>query len=155
VSASQIRYSKKGNRFCIFRLEDQSSGVKCLVWAEAFSKCGDLIKDDALVIVEGRVESAEGAEITMIANDIRSLRDAESGNAKRLYVKLPSNSVDENYLFDLFSILSQSRGTCEVMLEVPVDGVAVQIETQALRVKGSGNLEAALSSKGCTVAWHL
>ena len=38
VSSSQVRYSKKGNRFCIFRLEDQSSGVKCLVWAKHFRK---------------------------------------------------------------------------------------------------------------------
>ena len=155
VSAPQIKYSKKGNRFCIFRLEDQSAGVKCLIWAEAFGKFGESIKDEALLIVEGRVESAEGTEITVIVNDVRSLTDAESGNAKRLMISLPSNDVDVNYLFDLLSILGQTRGTCEVSIEIPVNGVAVEIETQALRVKGSGNLEAALRSKGCSVAWHL
>jgi DNA polymerase III subunit alpha len=155
VSASQIRYSKKGNRFCIFRLEDQSGGVKCLVWAEAFGKCGDLIKDDALLIVDARVESADGADITIIANEIRSLRDAESGNAKRLLIELPPSSVDENYLLDLFSLLSASRGSCEVVIEVPIDGHSVLIETQALKVKGNGKLEDGLRSKGCTLAWHL
>ena len=59
VSGSQIKYSKKGNRFCIYRLEDQSAAVKCLVWAEAFSKCGELIKDEELLIVDCRIESAE------------------------------------------------------------------------------------------------
>ncbi len=155
VSGSQIKYSKKGNRFCIFRLEDQSTGVKCLVWAEAFGKYGELIKDDGLLIVEGRVETAEGAEITLIVSEVRSLLDAESGNARRLSISLPSNGVDENYLFDLFSILSQSRGTCEVVLDIPVDDLAVKIETQALRVRGSGGLEVALRSKGCSVAWQL
>jgi DNA polymerase III subunit alpha len=155
VSASQVRYSKKGNRFCVFRLEDQSSGVKCLMWAEAFTKCGELVKDDALLVVEGRVETADGAEITMIVSGVRSLRDEESGCAKELHVGLPTNAVDEDFLFDIFSVLSQSRGTCQVLIDVPVDGVAVSIETHALRVKGSSNLEAALRSKGCTVQWHL
>lgn len=155
VSGSQIKYSKKGNRFCIFRLEDQSTGVKCLVWAETFSRCSEIISDDALLIVEGRVETAEGAEITIIASEIKSLKDAETGNAKRLHVAIPNTDVDENYLYDLFSVLSQTRGTCEVMIEIPVDGLDVKIDTHALRVKGSGSLEAALKSKGCTVAWHL
>ncbi len=155
VSGAQIKYSKKGNRFCIFRLEDQSIGVKCLMWAEAFGKFGELTKDEAMLIVEGRVESAEGAEITLIVNEVRSLIDAESGNARRAAICLPSNDVDEDYLFDLFSILSHARGTCEVLIEIPVNGVAVKIETQALRIKGSGNLEAALRSKGCSVAWQL
>ncbi|MGD9561138.1 MAG: DNA polymerase III subunit alpha [Pyrinomonadaceae bacterium] len=155
VSGAQIKYSKKGNRFCIFRLEDRSGGVKCLVWSEAFTRCGELITDDALLIVEGRIETAEGAEITIIANDIRSLRGAESGTAKRLSILLPSDLVDEDYLLDLYSTLNRTRGNCEVLIEIPVGGVAVVVDTPTVRIKGSETLEAALTSKGCSVAWHL
>lgn len=155
VSGAQIRYSKKGNRFCIFRLEDRSAGVKCLVWAEAFSKFGDLIADDALLIVEGRVETADGAELTVIASSIRSLRAAESGNAKRLSVALPAESVDEKYLFELYSLLNQTRGDCEVLIEIPIKGLSVVIDTPVVRLKGSETLEAALRLKGCSIAWHL
>ncbi len=155
VSGSQIKYSKKGNRFCIFRLEDRSTGVKCLVWAEAFSKCSDLITDDAMLIVEARVEVAEGAEWTLIVNGVRSLTDAESNNARRMSIGLPSNDVGEDYLFDLYSLLGESRGSCEVTLEIPVNGIAVEIDAHSFRIKGSGKLEAALKAKGCTVAWHL
>lgn len=155
VSGAQIRYSKKGNRFCIFRLEDRSAGVKCLVWAEAFSKFGDLISDDALLIVEGRVETADGAELTVIASSIRSLRAAESGNAKRLSVTLPAESVDEKYLFELYSLLNQTRGDCEVLIEIPIKGLSVVVDTPVVRLKGSETLEAALRSKGCSIAWHL
>ena len=38
VSGQQVKYSKKGNRFGIFRLEDRSGGVKCLAWSEALYK---------------------------------------------------------------------------------------------------------------------
>ena len=151
----QIKYSKKGNRFCIFRLEDRSTGVKCLVWAEAFSKCSDLIVDDAMLIAEGRVETAEGAELTIIVNEVRSLADAESNNARRMSIGLPSDVIGEDYLFELYSLLGESRGSCEVSLNIPVNGIAVEIDAHSFRIKGSGKLETALKAKGCTVAWHL
>ncbi len=155
VSGKQIKYSKKGNRFGIFRLEDQSSAVKCLVWAEAFGKYSELINDEALLIVEGRVETAEGAELTLIVSDVRSLLDAQCGNARRVSIGLPQSGVDDNYLYDLFTILGGSRGGCAVSIEVPVNCVDVEIDAQAFRIKGSGDMEAALRSKGCSVAWHL
>ncbi|NNE99572.1 MAG: DNA polymerase III subunit alpha, partial [Pyrinomonadaceae bacterium] len=64
VSKFQARHSKKGNLFCIFRLEDQSSQVKCLAWAEAYNKFSKDLADEELLVVEGRVESNEGQEIT-------------------------------------------------------------------------------------------
>ena len=44
VSSLQVRHSKKGNRFCIFKLEDQSSGAKCLAWSETYAKHSELTK---------------------------------------------------------------------------------------------------------------
>ncbi len=155
VSSTQIRYSKKGNRFCIFRLEDQSSGVKCLLWSEPFEKFGDRVRDDALMIAEGRVELAEGNELSLIVSDLRLLSDAESENAKALTVGLPPSGVDEGLLFEVLSILSDCRGDCKVELSLPVNGITVDLESHAVRVKGSGKMEAALISRGCTVKWHL
>ncbi len=76
VSGFQVRQSKKGNRFCMFRFEDESGGVKCLAWSEAYGKFSHLLKNDELLIVEGRVESAEGMDITIILSEARSLREA-------------------------------------------------------------------------------
>ncbi len=155
VSGAQIKYSKKGNRFCVFRLEDRSSGVKGLMWAEAFGKCGDLIKNDALLIADGRVESADGNEITFIASEVRSLLDAEPRNARGLFIVLPTQDLGEDYFYDLLSLLGRTRGACEVSISLPVGAVAVKIQSQALRVQGSASLENDLRQKGCSVSWVL
>ena len=155
VSGAQIKYSKKGNRFCVFRLEDRSSGVKGLMWAEAFGKYGDLIKNDALLVVEGRVESADGNEITFIASEVRSLLDAEPRNARGLSIALPKQDFDDDYLFGLFSILSRTHGMCEVSINIPADLVDVRLQTPAFRVQGSSALENDLKQKGCSVSWIL
>jgi DNA polymerase-3 subunit alpha len=155
ASAVQVKYSKKGNRFCIFRLEDQSSGVKCLVWAEAYEKYSAFLMDDELLIVEGRVESADGQEITLIINEIRSLPEAVPARAKQVAVTLPTDRISEAYFNDLRGVFSANYGRCEVLLNLTVDNIALKLETPPNRVQGSRKLEKDLMDMGCAVEWVL
>ena len=155
VSAFQVRQSKKGNRFGMFRLEDQSTGIKCLAWSEAYSKYADVMKNDQLLIVDGRVESAEGQEITFIVSDARSLADAVPRNARAVSIHLPEREFSDDYFQDLFSLLSNASGKCEVFIDMPVEGVRVRLHSQPIRVQGSSRLENDLRTRGCEVNWVL
>jgi DNA polymerase-3 subunit alpha len=156
VSNFQVRYSKKGNRFCIFRLEDQSTGVKCLAWADNYSKFSEFLKDDALLIVEGRVESNEGQEITLILDDVKKLEDAVPLKARNVKITLPANNLDEIYFEKLFSILSRSKGNCEVYIDFILnESIALKMLSLPLRTQGSIKIEDDLKSHGCRVDWIL
>lgn len=153
VSAFQVRQSKKGNRFCMFRLEDQSTGVKCLAWSEAYGKYSSVLKNDELLIVDGRVESADGQDITIILQDAKSLIEAKSRNARSVNIMLPANRVDENYLHELLAVLNAESGRCDVYLDLKLDDVKVRLHSEPVRVQGSSRLEADLRSRGCEVEW--
>ncbi|HEX8286840.1 MAG TPA: DNA polymerase III subunit alpha [Pyrinomonadaceae bacterium] len=156
VSAAQVKYSKKGNRFCIFRLEDQSGGVKCLAWSEAFVKYSDYLKDDEVLIVEGKVESTEGQEITLILGEAKRLADAVPLKAREVSITMPSEVFDESYFEEIFSLLSKSHGKCEVLLSfVTSENVCLEMRSQPLRIQGSSGLENELKNKGCRVSWVL
>jgi DNA polymerase-3 subunit alpha len=154
VSAMQVRYSKKGNRFATFRFEDQSGGVKCLVWAEAYGKFSTLLVDDNLLIVEGRVEAVDGQEITLIIDDVKNLADARPRNARGVTIGLPANG-DETFLNEIYAMLSQTQGRCDVVLKMPIDNLEVNMESQILRIEGSARIEKELIARGCTVDWRL
>ena len=155
VSAFQVRQSKKGNRFCMFRFEDESGGVKCLAWSEAYGKFAQLLKNDELLIIEGRVESAEGLDITIILNEARSLKEALPGNAKSVDITLPSQQVNDDYLHELLSILNAASGKCEVYLDLRVDDLKIKLHSQPIRIQGSTYLETQLRNRGCDVNWIL
>lgn len=156
VSSFQVRHSKKGNRFCIFRLEDQSIGVKCLAWAEAYTKYSETLKDEELLIVHGKVESCEGQEITLILEEARKLVDAIPQKARNISITLPKDKVDERYFEELFSILSKNKGNCQVLLNfVAEEGVLFKIQSDFLRIQGNSRLENDLKQKGCGVNWIL
>jgi len=153
VSAFQVRQSKKGNRFCMFRLEDQSTGVKCLAWSEAYGKYSSVLKNDELLIVEGRVESAEGQDITIIVQDAKSLTEAKSRNARSVNIALPANRLDDDYLHDLLSVLNAESGKCDVYLDLKLDDLKIRLHSEPVRIQGSSRIESELRSRGCEVEW--
>lgn len=156
VSSFQVKYSKKGNKFCIFRLEDQSGGVKCLAWADTYSKFSEILKDDELIIVEGKVESSDGQEVTIILNDVKKIADAVPLRARQLSLDLSFNNMSEEYIEGVFSILGTSQGKCEVYLNMYLDeGIYVKMFSEPLRIQGSSRIEDLLKDKNCKVKWIL
>jgi DNA polymerase-3 subunit alpha len=153
VSGMQVRYSKKGNRFGMFRLEDQSGGIKCIAWGETFGKISALLKDDELIIAEGRIESSDGQEETLIISDIKLLADAEPMRAREAAIRLPATSFDEAFYEQVFTILSANRGECAVSLRIRAGSVEAEIEAAHIRIKGSSKLQDELQNLGCGVEW--
>ncbi len=156
ISGLQVRHSKKGNRFCIFRLEDQSAGVKCLAWSESYTKYAEILRDDEVIIVEGKVEANDGTEITIILEEAKRLADAVPQKAKHLLISLPAGELKESDLDGLLTLLSKDKGKCEVFLNLELEKVLnVRVYSQPLRIQGSKNLENELIKKGCRVDWVL
>jgi DNA polymerase-3 subunit alpha len=156
VSAFQARYSKKGNRFCIFKLEDKSSGAKILGWAEAYSRYSGLLKDDELLVVSGKVESTDGQEMTIVLEEVHRLEDVVPMRAKSLVLTIPETRTDEQFLEEVFAMLSKNQGKCDVILKLELNsGATVRILSQPLRIQGSKQLETDLGARGCGVRWGL
>jgi len=153
VSGLQVRYSKKGNRFGTFRLEDQSGGIKCVAWGETFGKISSLLREDQVVIAQGRIEGSDGQEETLIINDIKLLADAEPMRAHEAAITLPPTAFDEHFYERVFNVLSDHRGECGISLRIHAGEVEARLEAAHIRVKGSGQLEQELKKLGCGVEW--
>jgi len=113
-----------------------------------------MMSDDALLILEGKVEAVDGQEITLIVDDVKNLADARPRNARTLTVGLPDGRT-EDLLNEIYTLLSQTQGRCDVVLTMPMDGVEVTLNSQVLRVEGSARLEKELISRGCAVVWSI
>ena len=156
VSACQVRHSKKGNRFCIFRLEDQSSNVKCLAWADIYAKFSDCLRDDEILIIDGKVESNDGPEITLILEEAKKLYDAVPLKARKVSIEIPVGSLIADDLDNLVGLIGGQRGECEVEIWFKLNQkVSVKINSKPLRILGTSRLEMDLKRKGCQVEWVL
>lgn len=155
VTAAQVRWSKKGNRFCSFRLEDRSMGVKCLLWSDAYTKNAASLSDDSMIIVEGKIEAADGNDVTVIVNEVRPITEQYARSARSLVIKLPSASGDDKFLESIFDMLLETPGRCDVYFETDAGDVRTKMHSPPLAVQGSMHLANSLEAKGCGVSWSL
>ncbi len=156
VASSQVRHSRKGNRFCTFRLEDKSTGAKCLLWSEAFMQYAPLVKEDELLVIKAKVESNEGQELTLIVNEVANLSEMVFKSACRLTLRLGgSRKLDREKLGSAFSLLGSSKGSCDVYfrMELENEELDVDIYAEPLRILGSQKLDLELNELGFQTEW--
>lgn len=156
ISSLQVKTTKKGHRFALLRLEDEASGVKCVLWPEVFSKFEKMLLNDAAVLVSGKLDVTDDGGITIIAEEVARLDDVLQRKSRAVVLRIPSEGETSGLLTDLFALMDQHKGDCEVMLEFTIEGqVLVRARPHtALRVKGSLELESALLKRGCRVEWQ-
>jgi gamma-glutamyl phosphate reductase len=114
------------------------------------------LKNDALLIAVGRIESSEGQEITLILQSISILDDAIPSKARGLEITLGENNANEPGFETLFPILDRNKGNCEVFWNVPLDeNFSVRMQADSLKIQGSLEIEENLKRAGCRVKWIL
>lgn len=157
VTSMSVKPTKKGTLFGMFKIEDESSGIKCRAWSESYGKYSQLLKNDQLVIVTGRLEGGDQPEPSLIVDEVFSLPDAMHSRAKRALISLPYAAIDKPFLEDIFALLDKNKGKCEVYFAVNTDDdVAVNIAASgALGISGSRALEDELKARNCRVDWVL
>ena len=62
-----------------------------------------------MLIVTGKIESADGQELTLIIEDVQRLEDAFPMKAQKLSITLSEDKAEIGLLEDLFALLSRTR----------------------------------------------
>ncbi len=154
VTGLQLRTTKKGDRFAIFRLEDQAGAVKCVVWPEAFRKHSNQVKEEATLLITGRAEITEDGAITVIVEKIGELGQAIQQKARELIIRLPSMTNFQTICDGVRNVVETYKGDCDVFVELVSEGMLVRVRVHpSLNVQGSEEIETALRELGCEVTW--
>jgi DNA polymerase-3 subunit alpha len=149
----QIRTTKKGDKFALFRLEDEAGGTKCVLWPECYRKYAAVSQNELPVIVNGRLELSEDNPPTIIVDQVQSIDATIRGN-EFLVLRTPHQHDDFSTLCDeILILLNANPGDCEVALEALIDeGAVVRVKPNgALRVRRTNELEQALKDLGCAI----
>lgn len=156
VTSLQMRTTKKGDRFAILALEDQTGSLKCVLWPEAFHKYGPMVKEDCAVAVTGKLEISEENQATIIADKVILLDEALQRKARQVVVTFPPAADIGPLVQSVFTVLDEHKGECEVLLECYLEkDVLVRVRPHStIRVEGTTDLESNLLSLGCEVKWN-
>jgi DNA polymerase-3 subunit alpha len=116
VSGLKIKQSRKGNRFCVFTLEDFTGHGECVVFPQTFDRHREHLHNDEIIAVTGRPEE-NGNSIKVIVDDIKpiysvGLNEKRQSNGTEMKngvtIRIDSNRFDPGILNGIKQFLETS-----------------------------------------------
>jgi DNA polymerase-3 subunit alpha len=151
VSDLQLKTTRKGDRFALFRLEDDSGGTKCVVWPEAYRRHSTLLQAELPALVTGRLELTDDNPPSVIVDQVQRLDGMLANKTGSVLIRLPLTEQKEILLEGILDVLHKHPGADEVVLEMILEpDVQVRVRANAaLRVQHSRALVSELKRLGC------
>jgi DNA polymerase-3 subunit alpha len=124
----RTRQTKRGDRIAIFTLDDGSSQIEVVCFAEAFQKYRALITEDQLIIVDGEVSLDEFSNSPrLVSRDMFTIDEARTRFAKHLQINLPA--LQDSHVDKLKHLLANHLGgNCPILLRVFKDNAQADIK---------------------------
>src|SRR5262245_60632740 len=101
----QIRTTKKGDKFALFRLEDEAGSTKCVLWPDGYRKHSALVQNELPAIVVGRLELSEDNPPTIIVDQLQSI-DGAAKNNEFLVLRTPAHEDFSTLCDSILTLLS-------------------------------------------------
>ncbi len=118
VTAVKVRMTDSQKAYAFMSLEDFSGTAEVLVFSEPLERHRELVREEAMVLVRGKVSHREEQDAKIIADEIVPLELARERFTKRLRIAFDVLGADEKLVEDVCQVLAGSRGQCSVVLEL-------------------------------------
>ena len=129
---SKVKFTttrKTNEKMAIMTLEDLNGTVESLVFPSTFAKYGNLIKQEGVVFVKGRLSLRE-EEPKVIVGEIATLDSVRSKYTKAITISVLTAGLEKNSLENLKKIFSRYPGRIPVYLNfVKPDGKRTTVAT--------------------------
>ncbi len=136
IASTRVITTKKGDAMAFAQLDDLSGSMELVVFPRAFEAARELLREDALLLVEGKVDMRDDSP-KLLVDTVRSYtppkgapRRREAPSApKRLRIDIPLTQSEQRVVElagKLFGILTQYRG--ETPFSVSLHGALGRVE---------------------------
>jgi DNA polymerase-3 subunit alpha len=116
ISNLQKKWTRKGDLMAVFVLEDLQSSVEAMVFPRTMTEVGHLLEDDAVVLVDVRVDKREDTP-KLIVRSVE-LFEPHIGGSPPLRIAVSPNQLNDQSIGDMKQILAEFPGESDVFLHV-------------------------------------
>ena len=137
------RRGQTDTKYAMFDLEDMQGLVRCILWPDQFSVCGQLVEADAILVVRGSVDRRPGSEETnLIVNDLIPLSEMSKRFTSCVRLRVNETEHGMERLEKLHEILRRYPGPCSVELVLCLrNGMQVRCECDEMGIENSPEMK--------------
>jgi DNA polymerase III subunit alpha len=142
VSGLRPLKTRRGDRMCVFMLDDIAGSVEVVVFPETFGKHGSLIEADAMLLVRGKFEK-DDESARIVAVEMLPIAALKERTTREVVIHLSGSSAGRHTFEALAELLTRHRGDRRVFLELDVKSQEKPLRVRsevAQRVKPSDRL---------------
>ena len=119
VSGLRPLKTKKGDRMCVFMLDDIAGSLEVVVFPETFGKHGSLVEADAMLLVRGKFEK-DDESARIVATELLPIAALKERTTREVVIHLSGRSAGRPTFEALAELLTRHRGDRRVFLELDV-----------------------------------
>ncbi|RAK00392.1 DNA polymerase-3 subunit alpha [Larkinella arboricola] len=128
VSSKQLRQSKNGNPFVIFKLEDYNGSVEMSLFGEDFVRMGNYIEEGLFLHVKGKLQTRWNSDAYEFRpNFIQLLTEVRTKYSKELCVQLDLKLINNEFVARITDLVKTYPGSCNLVLRVMDDEDRVEV----------------------------
>ncbi len=145
VSGVRPLKTRKGDRMCVFALDDADGSIEVVVFPEAFKQYSHLAENGRLVLVKGRFERDDESARTL-ASEIAPLEIVRERLAQAVAIRLSTPPHDRLTFERLLHVFAQHKGDRRVAFVIHEQArrLRVTADVQGIRVRPSEQLVSAV-----------
>lgn len=120
VTSVQERYSKNGNPFCIFKLEDYNSSLEMSLFGNDYINLGRFVAPDRFLYIKGKVQARWGSQDNWEFKPIhiQLLPEVREKLCKEIYVQLDLEKANNQLVKQINELVKANPGACDLMMTV-------------------------------------
>jgi len=139
LKLSHVKKTRPGTtatKYANFDLEDKDGVIRCILWPDDFAKQGELVQQDAILIVRGAIDRRGGGEeANLIVNELIPLDQLESRYTSGMIVCINEADDGSRTLKQLYEIVRGYPGSREMKFMITLnDGSCVRLKSNKVRV---------------------
>ena len=141
VSALRPLKTRKGDRMCVFMLDDAAGSIEIVVFPEAFKQHGHLAENGNTVLVKGKFER-DDETARIIASEIAPIGVVAERLAKLVAIRLTTPPADRATFERLWDVFAQHKGDRRVaiVLHERDRHMKVTVDVNGIKVRPSETL---------------
>jgi DNA polymerase-3 subunit alpha len=143
VASVQRKFTKTGDPYAVFRLEDLTGGVAIVAFPNVYADVAPLIEPDAILLAKGRVD-LRGRELQLRALEIREPDLGGMGPVPKtkgiLVVDVPAASCTNALIAKLKELLAAHAGSTPVTVRFLTSAGVTPLNVGGLRVEPAAGL---------------
>ena len=144
VSGLRPLKTRRGDRMCVFMLDDANGSLEVVVFPEAFKQFGHLGDNGQMVVVKGKFER-DDESARLLATEIAPVEAVRERLARSVAIRLSTPPHDRSTFEKLWDVFAQHKGDRRVAFDIELQEterrlrVTIDVNAQ-IRVRPSERL---------------